>query len=90
MSCLTSGGEISIEMEKVLNAMPNANGKIVAEKVLEINACHPVLAKIKSVYATDKEQVKKYAEVLYSSARLLEGLPLDDVTEFVATLSTLL
>lgn len=90
MSCLTSGGEISIEMEKVLNAMPNANGKIVAEKVLEINANHPVLAKIKSVFATDKEQVKKYAEVLYSSARLLEGLPLDDVTDFVATLSTLL
>jgi molecular chaperone HtpG len=90
MSCLTSGGEISIEMEKVLNAMPNANGKIVAEKVLEINANHPVLAKIKSVFATDKEQVKKYAEVLYSSARVLEGLPLDDVTDFVATLSTLL
>ena len=89
-SCLTSGGEISIEMEKVLNSMPNANGKIVADKVLEINVSHPVFEKIKSVFSTDKDMVKKYVEVLYCSARLIEGLPLDDVTDFVATLSTLL
>ena len=89
-ACLTSGGEISIEMEKVLNSMPNANNAINAEKVLELNAEHPVVEKMKNLYETDKETLKKYAYVLYNQARLLEGLSIEDVTEFVTTLSDLL
>ncbi len=88
---LTAKGEISIEMEKVLNSMPNSNGKISAEKTLEISLNHKVFDKIKALYSNgEKEEVKKYAEVLYSTARLLEGLTLEDVTEYVETLSSLL
>ncbi len=85
--CLSSVGEISIEMEKVLNSMPNSDGKIKAEKVLEINANHRVLEKLKTLFASDKEGLKKYAIILYNEARLLEGLDIDDVNEFVLSIS---
>lgn len=89
-ACLTADGEISIEMEKVLNAMPNAKNKINAEKVLELNAEHKVIAKLKDLFETDKEKLNKYTDILYSEARLLEGLQIEDVTEFVASLSDIL
>ncbi|MDD2190220.1 MAG: molecular chaperone HtpG [Eubacteriales bacterium] len=79
--CLTSGGGISIEMEKVLNAMPT-DEKIKAEKVLEINASHPVLDTLKKAFVSDKEQVKKYTELLYNQALLIEGLPIEDPVAF--------
>ena len=58
--CLTNGGEISMEMEKVLNSMPN-NQKVKSEKILEINAEHPVFESLKKLYGEDKEKLKKYA-----------------------------
>ncbi|HBL81702.1 MAG TPA: molecular chaperone HtpG [Clostridiales bacterium] len=79
--CITSGGELSIEMEKVLNSMP-ADQKVKAERVLEINVDHPVFEKIKELFASDKEKLKKYANVLYGSALLIEGLTVDDPIEF--------
>ncbi len=79
--CLTSKGGLSIEMEKVLNAMPT-DEKVQAERVLEINAKHPVLEKLKKEYDTDKDTVKKYAALLYDQARLIEGLPIEDPVEF--------
>ena len=79
--CLTSKGGLSIEMEKVLNAMPT-DEKVQAERVLEINAKHPVLEKLKKEYDTDKNTVKKYAALLYDQARLIEGLPIEDPVEF--------
>ncbi|MBO5930411.1 MAG: molecular chaperone HtpG [Clostridia bacterium] len=79
--CITSGGELSIEMEKVLNSMP-ADQKVKAERVLEINPSHPVFEKMKTLFASDKEKLKLYAEVLYGSALLIEGLSLDDPIEF--------
>ena len=79
--CLTSKGGLSIEMEKVLNAMPT-DEKVQAERVLEINAKHPVLEKLKKEYDTDKDTVKKYAALLYGQARLIEGLPIEDPVEF--------
>lgn len=88
--CLTAAGEISIEMEKVLNAMPNADGKVKAEKILELNADHKVTEKLKNLYETDKEALKKYATVLYEQARLLEGLSLDDVNAFVTAVSDII
>ena len=79
--CLTSKGGLSIEMEKVLNAMPT-DEKVQAERVLEINAKHPVLEKLKKEYDTDKDTVRKYTALLYDQARLIEGLPIEDPVEF--------
>ena len=81
--CLSAAGDLSIEMEKVLNAMPNGEGKVTAEKNLEINAEHKITERLKDLFGSDKEKLKKYATVLYEQARLLEGLAIDDVTGFV-------
>ena len=78
--CLTTKGEVSLEMEKVLNSMPMDN-KIKAESVLEINDSHPISKKIKDLYKKDKEELKKYAKILYSEARLIEGLSIENPTE---------
>lgn len=88
--CLISGGDVSIEMEKVLNAMPNADGKVKADKILEISSTHRILDKLLELFASDKDALKKYAVVLYEQARMLEGLPVDDVTEFVTALSDII
>lgn len=87
--CITSAGELSIEMEKVLNAMP-ADQKVKAERILEINVTHPVFEKIKHLFETDKEKLKKYTDVLYGSALLIEGLSLDDPLAFSNTICDLL
>ena len=75
--CLTSVGEVSLEMEKVLNAMPGGQ-KIHAELALEINAEHPIAAKLKTL---SDEQLKNYAQLLYAQARLIAGLSVDNPTE---------
>ncbi|MBR5191924.1 MAG: molecular chaperone HtpG [Clostridia bacterium] len=87
---LTSCGELSIEMEKVLNAMPNTKEKIKAEKVLEINAEHKVLEKLKDLYQNNKEELKTYSVILYNSARLIEGLEIEDVSDFVKKIAEVL
>ena len=79
--CLTSEGELSLEMEKVLNAMP-IEDKIKAERVLEINAGHPILKTLQQAYEADKEQVKTYAQLLYDQALLIEGFPIEDPVAF--------
>lgn len=79
--CLASGGDISIEMEKILNAMPS-DDKIKADKVLEINASHPVLEALKSAFASDREKAKTYTELLYNQALLIEGLSIEDPVAF--------
>lgn len=87
---LTSSGDISIEMEKVFNSMPNADGKMKAEKVLEISAEHGILQTLKKVYSEDKEKLNKYATVLYEQARLLAGLSIENPTEFVKAFSDII
>lgn len=79
--CLASGGDISIEMEKILNAMPTED-KIKADKVLEINASHPVLEALKNAFENDKEKAGSYTELLYNQALLIEGLPIEDPVAF--------
>ena len=79
--CLTNKGDISIEMEKVINAMPT-DQKISAQKVLEINVGHPVFKKLQSLFESDKEKLKKYTSVLYNGALLTEGLPIEDPVAF--------
>ncbi len=88
--CITAAGDVSIEMEKVFNSMPNADGKMKAEKILEISSTHKIADTLKSVYATDKDKLKQYATVLYEQARLLEGLAIDNVTEFVTAMSEII
>jgi len=78
--CLVSDGEISIEMEKVINAMPN-DEKVSATKVLEINDSHKIVEKLENLYKSNKEELKNYSRILYAQARLIEGLPIGNPTE---------
>ena len=78
--CLTSEGALSVEMEKVINSMPN-DQKVKAQTALEINDSHPIAQKIKDLYVNDKEALKKYTQVLYAQARLIEGLPVENPTQ---------
>lgn len=79
--CITSEGMLSVEMEKVLSAMPNAeNAK--AEKVLEINPNHAIFGKLKSLFDSDKNKAAEYAELLYQQALLIEGMPIENPVEF--------
>lgn len=79
--CLSNEGMLSIEMEKVLNAMPN-DQKVKAERVLEINASHPIFEKLAKLYAEDQEKLKTYAQLLYTQAELIEGMPVEDPVAF--------
>lgn len=79
--CLTSDGELSIEMEKVLKTMPNSQN-IKADKILEINTNHEMFSTIKKAFEDDKDKVKVYANVLYNEALLIEGLPIEDPVQF--------
>ena len=78
--CLTSEGAISLEMEKVINAMPT-DQNVKAQKVLEINEDHPIANKLKELYTEDKEKLKDYTKILYSQARLIEGMSVENPTE---------
>lgn len=78
--CLVSEGPVSIEMQKVLNAMPtdqNINAKII----LEINSSHKIADKLKELYRSDKEKFNEYTKILYSQSRLIEGLSIENPTE---------
>ena len=79
--CLTADGPLSIEMEKVLRAMPMQGEEIKAERILEINPKHPVTDALRSIPADDP-RMAKYAELLYQQALLIEGLPLEDPVRF--------
>lgn len=78
--CLTTEGEVSTSMEKVINSMPTSE-KIKASEVLEINSNHKIANKLKTLYKDNKEQFEKYTKVIYFEARLIEGLPIDNPTE---------
>ena len=81
--CLSSDGQVSIEMEKVLNSMPQNNeNKVKSEKALEINASHPIYDKLTSLYESDKDKLKIYAELLYNQALLIEGMSIENPLEF--------
>ncbi len=79
--CLSTEGELSIEMEKVLSAMPNSQ-EVKADKVLEINVNHEVFQALKNAQASDKEKLALYTSLLFNQALLIEGLPLQDPVEF--------
>lgn len=79
---LSSEGAVSMGMEKILNNMPgNENGTVKAELVLEINIEHPISAKIKELFDTDKEKLTTYSKILYSQARLVSGMNIENPSE---------
>ncbi len=78
--CLKSKGEISTKMEQVLNAMPTKSG-VKAETILEINENHKIKEKLETLYKENKEELYKYAKVLYDMARLIDGLEIENPTE---------
>lgn len=78
--CFTAEGDVSIEMEKVFNAMPNANGQVKAKKVLELNSASPVVEKLNSMFENDKEKAKELTDVLYQMACIIEGMPVENPT----------
>lgn len=78
--CLTTEGQISSSMEKVLNALPN-DQKVNARMVMEINENHPIAQKLQNLYKENSEELEKYTKILYAEARLIEGLPIDNPTE---------
>ena len=82
--CITSEGMLSVEMEKVLSAMPDEQAhNAKAEKILEINASHPIFEKLRKLYAEDnKDKIAEYADILYSQALLIEGMPIENPVEF--------
>jgi len=88
--CLTAGGDISIEMEKTFAGIPNNGQTLKAEKVLEISAEHKILDTLKTLFDTDKEKLKKYSTVLYEQARLLEGLNVENIGEFVSAITEII
>lgn len=89
--CLTSEGGISLEMEKVLNSMPNAaENKVQAKLVLEINAEHPIAEKLKTLYNDDKDMLGKYAKLLYGEACLIGGKSVPDPAEHSALVCELM
>lgn len=79
--CLSNEGELTIEMEKVLNSMPN-NENMKADKVLEINTSHDVFKSLKEAFENDKEKLQLYTDILYNQALLIEGLEVNDPVEF--------
>ncbi len=88
--CLTSKGDVSVEMQKVMDAMPTDTG-VKASTVMEINEDHPIADKLKSLYENkDYETLEKYSKILYAEARLIEGMSLDNPTEISNLISELL
>ena len=87
--CLSAEGEVTIEMEKILSAMPNNEG-VKAEKVLEINTNHDVFKALKNAYENDKEKFNLYTNLLYNEALLIEGLAIEDPVEFTNNISKLM
>lgn len=87
--CLVSDGAVSIEMEKVLSAMPD-NPDIKANKVLEINTGHDIYNALKDSFGSDKQKLEMYTKLLYNQALLIEGLPVEDTVEFTNSICALM
>ena len=89
--CLSSEGELSVEMEKVLKKMPGAEGMTPsANIVMEINLNHPIANKLKSLYESDRSSLEKYAKILYAEACLIGGVALENPAELCELVSELM
>ena len=88
--CLTSEGNLSIEMERVLNNVPNNGNHFSAEKILEINASHPIFEKLIRLYTSDPDKLQTYAKLLYDQAMLIAGMPVEDPAAFTQAMCDLM
>ena len=90
-ACITASGPLSLEMEKILSAMPDASDEMKTQRVLEVNAKHPVFEALKAAQdAGDADKVKLYTEILYNQALLVEGLPIDDPVAYAQAVTQLM
>lgn len=90
-ACMLSSGEgLSFEMEKVLNAQQDTDGKVRAERILEINPKHELFTLIQDAYKEDKESIKDLSELLYDEALINQGLTLSDTKRFTTLLENLM
>ena len=80
--CLTTEGGLSIEMAKTINNQIGNEDAVKAKTVLEINKDHAIVAKLKELAGNDKEELKKFAKILYAQARMIEGLTIENPTEY--------
>ena len=87
--CLSTEGNISLEMEKIMNTMPTGEN-VKADVVLEINGSHPIAEKLEKLYKNDKEQLAIYTKILYNQARLIEGMTIENPTELTNAICDLL
>ncbi len=87
--CLSSEGMVSADMERVLSSMPGNEG-VKAQFALEINETHPIAEKLKALFETDKDTLRKYTILLYNEARLIGGMPIEDPTEFAMLICELM
>jgi len=85
--CLVADEGISLEMEKVLSQMPDANNQVKAKRILELNSDHPLIEALGHV-ASDK--VSAYAKLLYNQALLIEGFTIEDPIEFSNSMAQLM
>lgn len=88
--CFTAEGDVSLEMEKVMNSMPNSNGMIKAKRVLEINNESKLAQKLKACYAEDKEKIKPLSDILFGLAEIIEGIQIENPTAFADKICELL
>jgi molecular chaperone HtpG len=88
--CLTTQGPISLEMERYFNSVPGAGEKVKAERVLELNASHPVFTALQIAWAQDQEKAKKYAKLLYFQSLLLSDAPIEDPAAYAELVSELM
>lgn len=87
--CITSEGALSVEMEKVLNSMPNAE-KVQSRKILEVNGSHPIFAVLQEMQKNGSEKLGDYANVLYNQALLIEGLPIEDPVAYAQAVCSIM
>ena len=87
--CLTAKGPVSLEMERVLGAMPGEQ-KVKAERVLELNPDHEIFPILQKLYSEHKEDLADYAELLYGQALIREGMLPEDSAAFAAAMCRLM
>ncbi len=87
--CLSSGGSLSLDMEKVLRTVPGQE-MFKAERILEINAKHPIFDTLCRLFEEDREKFETYAQILYNNALIIEGMPMDDPVAFSNAVCNLL
>ena len=90
--CLRAEGPVTLEMEKVLNQQAAVNGgqSVHAERVLELNAEHPIFKKLCALQAEGSDKVSTYADIRYTQALLIEGMPVDDPVAYANAVCNLL